>query len=134
MALVGCLDTRFYFAHAQGEGSWTTKVVSEARQRGSLIVSSSITIAELMSAMGATVGQETTQLRINSARLAGVNFIPLSEKIASKAGEMILRNGDLPLADAVIAATALDLTRGRVYTDDPLFQKITGLHVVWGKT
>ncbi|TMI09948.1 type II toxin-antitoxin system VapC family toxin [Candidatus Bathyarchaeota archaeon] len=134
MALVGCLDTRFYFAHAQDEASWTRKVVNEASHRGSLIVSSTITIAELVSAMGTTAGLETTQLRVNSARLAGVNFIPLSEKIASKAGEMILKNSDLPLADAVIAATALDLTRGRVYTDDPHFQKITGIHVVWGRT
>jgi predicted nucleic acid-binding protein len=134
MALVGCLDTRFYFAHAQDETSWTRKVVNEASQRGSLIASSTITIAELMSAMGASAGLETTQLRINSARLAGVNFIPLSEKIALRAGEMILKNSDLPLADAVIAATALDVTRGRVYTDDPHFQKITGIHIVWGRT
>jgi predicted nucleic acid-binding protein len=134
MALVGCLDTRFYFAHAEDQSSWTKKIVSEASQRGSLIISSTITIAELLSAMGANVGLETTTLRINSARLAGVKFIPLSEKIASKAGEMILKNNDLPLADAVIAATALDLTQGRVYSDDSHFQKITGIHTVWGRT
>ncbi len=133
MALVGCLDTRFYFAHAEDQASWTKKIVSEASQRGSLVVSSTITIAELLSAMGADVGLETTTLRINSARLAGVNFIPLSEKIASSAGEMILKNNDLPLADAVIAATALDLTHGRVYTDDPHFQKITGIRTLWGR-
>src|SRR2546427_5101650 len=45
---------------------------------------------------GSRRGLETTTLRINSARLAGVNFIPLSEKIASMAGEMILKNNDLP--------------------------------------
>ena len=133
MALVGCLDTRFYFAHAQDEASWTRKVVNEASQRGSRIVSSTITIAELISAMGAAAGLETTRLRVNSARLAGVNFIPLSENIATKAGEMILKNSDVPLADAVIAATALDHTGGRVYTDDPHFQKMTGIHIVWGR-
>jgi len=134
MALVGCLDTRFYFAHAEDLASWTKKIVSEASQRGFLVVSSTITIAELLSTMGADVGFETTTLRINSARLAGVNFIPLSEKIASSAGEMIVKNNDLPLADAVIAATALDLTNGRVYTDDPHFQKITGIRTLWGRT
>jgi predicted nucleic acid-binding protein len=133
MALVGCLDTRFYFAHAEAQASWTKKIVNEASQRGSLIISSTVTIAELLSSMGASVGLETATLRVNSARLAGVNFIPLSEKIASKAGEMILRNTNLPLADAVIAATALDLTHGRVYTDDPHFQKLAGIHTVWGR-
>lgn len=133
MALVACLDTRFYFAHAEDKASWTTKIVNEASHRGSLVISSTITIAELLSTMGADVGLETTTLRINSARLAGVNFIPLSEKIASRAGEMILKKSDLPLADAVIAATALDLTQGRVYSDDPHFQKIPGLHTIWGR-
>ena len=133
MALIGCLDTRFYFAHAEDQASWTKKIVSEASQRGSLVISSTITIAELLSAMGADVGLETTALRINSARLAGVNFIPLSEKIASSAGEMVLKNNDLPLADAVIAATAQDLTHGRVYTDDSHFQKITGIRTLWGR-
>jgi len=134
MALIGCLDTRFYFAHAKDSASWTKKIVNEASQRGSLVVSSTITIAELLSTMGVIVGLETATLRINSARLAGVNFIPLSEKIASRAGELILRNTDLPVADAVIAATALDITRGRVYTDDPHFQKIEGVQAVWGRT
>src|SRR5690349_11796510 len=134
MAIVGCLDTRFYFAHAEDKASWTKKIVNEASQRGSIVISSTITIAELLSTMGADVGLETTTLRINSARLAGVNFIPLSEKIASKAGEMVLKKGDLPLADAVIAATAIDLTQGRVYTDDPHFQKLAGLHTIWGRT
>src|SRR6267143_5442020 len=94
MALVGCLDTRCYFAHAEDQASWTKRIVSEASQRGSLVVSSTITIAELISAMGADAGLETTTLRINSARLAGVNFIPLSEKIALGAGEMILKNNN----------------------------------------
>src|SRR3989442_35875 len=97
MALVGCLDTRFYFAHAEDQASWTKKIVSEASQRGSLVASSTITIAELLSTMGADVGLETTTLRINSARLAGVNFIPLSEKIASMAGEMKFTPASLAL-------------------------------------
>jgi len=133
MAIVACLDTRFYFAHAQEESAWTRKVVDMARLPGSRIVSSTITIAELLSAMGATVGSETVHHRIKSVRTAGIGFVPPSEEIAAMAGEMLLRDRELPLADAVIAATAVTHTGGRVYTDDPHFSKIPGIRVFWGR-
>lgn len=104
-----------------------------ARLQGSRIVSSTITIAELFSTMGGIVGAETVELRIRSARAAGIGFIPLSEGIASAAGEMLLKDQELPLADAVVAATALDRTEGRVYTDDPHFKRIPGVKSFWGR-
>ena len=133
MALVACLDTRFYFAHAQEESAWTKKIVDMARLPGSKIVSSTITITELLSAMGATVGSETVHHRIKSVRTAGIEFVPPSEEMTATAGEMLLRDRELPLADAVIAATAMARTGGRVYTDDPHFKKIPGIRVLWGR-
>ena len=133
MALIGCLDTRFYFAHAEGRLPWTRRAVDEARQQGSVLVSSTITITELLSEMALAVGLETVQHRINSAKVAGIGFIPPSEAIASLAGEISLKDKTLPIADAIIAATALNTTQGRVYTDDPHFEKIPGIHVLWGR-
>jgi len=37
------------------------------------------------------------------------------------------------MADAIIAATAVTHTEGRVYTDDPHFEKIPGIHTLWGR-
>ncbi len=84
--------------------------------------------------MGAAVGLETVRLRIKSAMAAGIAFIPPSEEIASAAGELALRNRELPLADALIAATAIQESEGRVYTDDPHFSKVPRIRVIWGKT
>src|SRR5881409_1697248 len=106
MALRGCLDTRFFFAHAEDKSLWTKRLVDAARLPGSHVISSTITITELLSEMGATVGLETVRLRIRSARAAGIAFIAPSEEIASVAGEMALRNKELPIADAIIASTA----------------------------
>ncbi len=133
MALVGCLDTRFYFAHAEGRFPWTKKAVEEAEHQGSMLVSSTITITELLAEMAPAVGRETVQHRISSAKMAGIRFIPVSEAIASRAGEISLRNKTLPIADAIIASTALDKTQGRVYTDDPHFENIPGIHILWGR-
>lgn len=135
MALKACLDTRFYFAHYAREApSWTRRVVAESRLRSSHLVSSTITITELVSSMTPDVGLDAVQLRVDSAKDAGIRLIPPSEEIARHAGEIILKDRDLPMADAIIAATAIAHARGRVYTDDPHFEKIPGIHVIWGRT
>lgn len=130
-----CLDTRFYFTHyGQETPSWTRRVVEAGRLPGSGLVSSTITITELISLMTPGVGLDAVHLRVDSAKDAGIKFIPPSEEIARQAGEILLKEGDLPIADAVIAATAMAHTQGRVYTDDPHFKKIPGIHAIWGGT
>ena len=133
MALAACLDTRFYFAHALEKNPWTGRVLDRAGLSESRIVSSTVTIPELLSNMGILVGLEITQLRILSAKNHGVEFVPVSEDIATRAGEIALKVRDLPIADAIIAATALELSQGKVYTDDPHFTKIPGVQPVWGR-
>ncbi len=133
MAIVACLDTRFYFAHALEKSPWMDRILDQARFPSSRIVSSTVTIAELLSNMGAKIGLETVQLRVRSAKNHGVEFVPPTEDIASRAGEIALRVRDLPLADAIIAATALELVHGRVFTDDPHFAGIPGIQCSWGR-
>ena len=130
-----CLDTRFYFTHyGQETPSWTRRVVEAGRLPGSGLVSSTITITELISVMTPSVGLDAVHLRVDSAKDAGIRFIPPSEEIAHQAGEILLKEKDLPIADAIIAATAMAYTQGRVYTDDPHFKKIPGISVTWGRT
>src|SRR2546425_9484037 len=133
MALTACLDTKFYFALAGEKPAWALRVLDEAKLAGSRVVSSTVTIAELLSTMGAAVGLETVRLRIASVIAAGVEFVPLSASIASQAGEMLMRVKDLPLADAIIGATAIKETNGRVYSDDQHFKTIPGVKPVWGR-
>ncbi len=83
MALVACLDTRFYFAHAPEKIPWTERLPDQAHLSSSRIVSSTVTIAELLSNMRPKIGLETVQLRIRSAENHGVVFVPVSEDIAS---------------------------------------------------
>ncbi len=134
MALVACLDTRFYFAHALEKSPWMERILDQAHLSSSRIVSSTVTIAELLSNMGSNIGLETVQLRIRSAKNHGVVFVPVSENIASQAGEIVLRTRDQPLADSIIAATALELVQGRVCTDDPHFASIPGIQPFWGRS
>ncbi len=134
MALKACLDTRFYFTHYQETPSWTRRVVEASRQQGSRIISSAVTITELVSLMTPSAGLDAVRVRIQSAKEARIEFIPPSETISHLAGEILLKDRSLPIADAIIAATAIVHTEGRVYTDDPHFEKITGIHPIWGRT
>jgi predicted nucleic acid-binding protein len=134
LALKACLDTRFYFAHYSKEApSWTRRIVADSRSGASLLVSSTVTVTELVSSMAPSVGLETVQIRVDSAKDAGIRLISPTEEIARHAGEMILKDRDLPMADAIIAATAIAHSVGRVYTDDPHFEKILGIQTVWGR-
>ncbi|TMI54042.1 type II toxin-antitoxin system VapC family toxin [Candidatus Bathyarchaeota archaeon] len=54
--------------------------------------------------------------------------------MARHAGEISLKDRDLPIADAIVAATAVAHTGGRVYTDDPHFAHIPGIQTLWGRT
>ena len=107
--------------------------MAESRSGASLLVSSTITVTELVSSMTPGVGLDAVQLRVDSAKDAGIRLIPPSEEIARHAGEMILKDRNLPIADAIIAATAIAHTGGRVYSDDPHFEKILGIQAVWGR-
>ncbi len=133
MALVGCLDTRVYTVHFAEKPTWTRRIVDAASLPGSMVVSSAITIAELVYLITPKLGLETLHLRIGSAKQSGVRFLPVSEEIAERAGRIVLGEMDVPLADAVIAATALIHTGGRVYTDDPHFARISGIQSTWGR-
>ena len=133
MALKGCLDTRFFFTYYSREApDWAKRVLAFGRLPGARLVASTLTITELVSLMTPNVGRDAVELRIRSAREAGIEFIPLSEELAARAGEIILE-GDRPIADAIIAATSLAHSSGRVYTDDTHFQSIPGIRVVWGR-
>lgn len=133
MALTACLDTRFYFAYVNETESWTRKIIDQTRHAGSKVVSSTVSIVELLRFMAIAVGVETTRLRIASMKSAGIMFIPVSEEISFMAGELALRDRELPFADALIAATALEETDGKLYTDDPHFKQMPGIHTVWGR-
>ncbi len=66
-------------------------------------------------------------------KAANIMFVPPTEEIASRAGELLVKDQKLSIADAIIASTALVEADGRLYTDDPHFKQIPGIRTVWGK-
>ncbi len=63
-------------------------------------------------------------VRVNSIIRSNFQIIDLDPKIALSAATLRCRHRDLPTADSIIAATAIELKSNTVFTDDPHFQKI----------
>ncbi len=97
------------------------------------VASSAITITELYGTMGRLVGMDTVKLRVASIKASNIPFIPITEDISYFAGEVVLRTPGIPLADAIIATTALIHTHGVVITDDEHFKLVKGIETVWLK-
>ena len=134
MALKAVLDTRFFFAfydplsHKQEE--WCRSIARDAKKSGTYLASC-VTIAELYGNMGKRVGKDVVSLRISSMRNAGIEFVPVDEVLARHAGELKLSSGEVPMADAIIASTAVLCSGGRVLTDDDRFKGIKSVKTSW---
>lgn len=139
MALKAVLDTRFFFAlynpFSARQEDWCKRVVLESersKKSASRVYSAScITIAELYENMGRLVGKDVVRLRIASIINSGVEFIPINEEICEIAGDMKLNSSELPMSDALIAATAHLFAGGRVFSDDPHFNELKDTRLTW---
>lgn len=133
MALRAILDTRFFFSYFNPEdesvAKWSREVIGKAPELGI----SAITIVELYRSMGRIVGVEVIELRLASIRASGISVIPVTEEVARVAGKVALKAPNMPIADAIIAATALIHANGVVVTDDEHFKLLKDVKPKWLK-
>lgn len=134
MALRATLDTRFFFAYfnpaTPEQSEWCKSIVREAGRSGSLLVVSAISVAELYESMGRRIGEEAVAVRVASMKTKGIWLADVDESIASEAGRIMLSQADVPLADAIVAATAKAFAP-LICTDDPHFKHLKGIKVQW---
>jgi predicted nucleic acid-binding protein len=134
MALRATLDTRFFFAYfnpaTPKQSEWCKSIVREAGRDGSLLVVSAVSVAELYEHMGRRIGEDAVTIRVASMKAKGIWLADVDESIASEAGRIMLSQADVPLADAIVAATAKAFAP-LIYTDDPHFKQLKGITVQW---
>jgi predicted nucleic acid-binding protein len=127
------LDSRFLLTHYIAEDEETlsrtrAKLAALRRERRGVIPS--IVIAEVTNAVCREGGRDKALAQLRALEHAGLEVVPLDNGLARDAGLLRCVHRDLPMADCVIAATALRL-RGRVVTNDPHFSKVRGLRTTW---
>ena len=104
------------------------KLAALRRERRGVLPS--VVVAEVTNAVCREGGREKALAQLGALEHAGLEVVPLDIGLARDAGLLKCVHRDVPMADCVIAATAL-LLGGRVVTNDPHFSKVKGLRTTW---
>ncbi|TMI44427.1 type II toxin-antitoxin system VapC family toxin [Candidatus Bathyarchaeota archaeon] len=127
------VDTRFLLTNFLAEPSplreKTRQKAAELEAKGAFVPT--IVLHEVYKFEYETVGADAAMVRVNSIVRSNFQIIDLDTKIALSAARLRCRHKDLPTADSIIAATAIELKSNTVFTDDPHFQKIPEINVEW---
>lgn len=127
------LDTRFLFEHfVSVEPAIREKTISklrELRRHGNGILPS-VVLAELCDHICRRAGPREARRVADSLLVSGLTIHSLTPAIAIIAGGLRCSHRDIPLADCIIAATAINVG-GRVVTNDPHFNRFKQLKVTW---
>lgn len=127
------LDSKFLLTHfgAKDEevlSRTRTKLAALRRERRGVLPS--IVVAEVANAICQGAGRAEALAKLRAIEHAGLEVVELNPELAREAGFLQCMHRDLPMADCLIAATALRL-KGRVVSDDPHFSRIRGLRTTW---
>jgi len=127
------IDARFLLAHyfADDEGTLSrtrARLAKLRRERRGVLPS--IVMAEVANVVCRSGGRDEALTQLRALEHSGLEVVPLDVGLARDAGLLRCAHRELPMADCVIAATALRLG-GRVVTDDPHFSKVKGLRTTW---
>ena len=127
------LDSRFLVTHyttddGQILSRTRAKLVALRRERRGVLPS--IVVAEVMNVVCREGGRDKALAQLRALEHAGLEVVPLDIGVARDAGALRCVHRDVPMADCIIAATALRL-EGRVVTNDPHFSKVKGLRTTW---
>jgi len=77
------------------------------------------------------LGADVAELRLDTILKSGFSLVDLDPKIAITSARLRCRHKELPTADAIVAATAIETKSGRIVSDDPHFRKIKTIKTEW---
>ena len=127
------LDSRFFVVHyaARDEKTLTmtrSKLSRLRREKRGVIPS--IVVVETTNFVCREGGRDRAMQHLKTLEYSGLEIAPLSMAVAREAGLLKCTHRSLPIADCIVAATALR-ERACVVSDDPHFSQVRGLRVVW---
>lgn len=131
--MVVTVDTRFFLTHFLADTEDVRKKTTErmtAIQREWAIVPT-IVLHEVYKFEFETLGKDIAEMRVNSILKADFMIGNLDSKIAITSARLRCKYKEVPTADSIVAATAIELRSRRVLTDDPHFRKIAEIGTEW---
>mgnify|MGYP000073555242 CR=1 FL=1 len=132
MALV--IDTRFLLAYTFPSTIEDRRLLYMFFQNKILkenTVIPSIVVTEYLKIAGRIIGSTPSEVQVKRFERVGVKIEPILDMDSYVAGKLLLKNPDVPIAEALIAAVAKRL-KAKVVTNDPHY-KVLGVKTIWYK-
>jgi predicted nucleic acid-binding protein len=132
MAMTSVADTRLLltlqFPYDDKAGERARAFFQKELTRG--VILPSIVLAEFIKIAGTRIGIQAAVSIVNNLKERGMKVKPIDEETALEAGKLLVKHGNLPFADALIAAFASRKIAEYVLSDDPHFQ-VLGCKTRW---
>lgn len=129
------LDTRFFIASLESKDEqfkkWARVTLDNLERKTNLGMVPSIVILELYKIQLEDFGKEVAEMRVNSVLKLRLKLMNLDLSIAIEAAKLRCKYAELPTADAIIAATAIETASDCVLTDDNHIKQIKETKTRW---
>ena len=129
------IDTRFLLTHFlaldEETKKWTKTTLETLQKEPNLGIIPSIVIHEFYKFEMQTLGIDVANIRIKNIMNSNLTITDLDSAIAIEAAQLRCRYADLPTADAIIAATSINLSANFVLTDDKHIKQIKETKTKW---
>lgn len=129
------LDTRFFVLHFLAENeetkSKTRKILKDLQKGGNVGFVPTVVVHELYKFEMENFGRDIADIRVNVVLRSNLKTVNLDPPIAIEAAKLRCKHRDLPMADAIIAATALETSSDFILTDDAHIKEIKEIKTRW---
>jgi predicted nucleic acid-binding protein len=127
------LDTRFFLTHFLADSEnlkrRTAKKMVEFQRAGAIVPT--IVLHEIYKFQFENMGREVAEMRLDTIMKSGFTLVDLDPKIAVTSAQLRCRHKQLPTADAIVVATAIETKSGMVVSDDPHFREVKAIRTEW---
>ncbi len=129
------IDTRFLITHFIAPDDetkkWTKTTLENLQKQTNLGIIPTIVIHEFYKFEIQTLGLDVANIRANILLKSKLTITDLDPTIALEAARLRCKYADLPTADAIIAATAINSSSDFVLTDDKHIKQIKETKTKW---
>jgi predicted nucleic acid-binding protein len=129
------VDTRFFIASQQSTDEqckkWAKDILETLQRKPNLGIVPSIVILEFYKLQLEDWGTAVADMRVESILKSGLEIVNLTPPIAIEAAKLRCKYGELPTADAIIAATAIVASFECVLTDDKHIKQVKETKTRW---
>jgi predicted nucleic acid-binding protein len=129
------IGTRFFIVHFLAEDeetrNRTRKILETLQKQANLGIVPTVVVHELYKFETENFGRDVADLRINTILKSKLSAVDLDSPTAIEAARLRCKYADLPMADAIIAATAIETSSDYVLTDDRHIKEIREIKTKW---